>query len=86
MHLRAREIVFTLVFCVPQFASRSTECTSAEFGQLDLGDSRREPTSKHTDEKCVCDTDSELEQHGWGETMAAYRFFNNVAIDWQRQH
>ena len=52
-------------------ATASAPWTETEFGQLDLGDAR---LNKRAPPKAC---------QGWGETMAAYRFFDNDGVDWQ---
>jgi hypothetical protein len=83
--VNAAEIAFTFVFCVAQLASRSTAWTEVEFGQLDLGDARLNRRARTLMESRAATPTASVPKacNGWGETMAAYRFFDNASVDWR---
>jgi Transposase Tn5 dimerisation domain/Transposase DNA-binding len=64
--------------------TESTPWTQTEFGQLDLGDARLNKRARLLMERMAADPTASVPQacHGWGETMAAYRFFDNDKIEW----
>jgi hypothetical protein len=68
---------------VAQLASRSTAWTEAEFGQLDLGDARLNRRARTLMENMAATPTASVPKacNGWGETMAAYRFFDNASVD-----
>jgi len=57
----------------------------AEFHQLDLGDARLNKRAMILMERFTADPMASVPKacQGWGETMAAYRFFDNNSIDWR---
>jgi len=77
------EIAFTLVFCVAHVANGS-RWTDEEFRQLDLGDARVNRRARTMMERMAAPPTSSVPKacNGWGETMAAYRFFDNDGVDW----
>jgi hypothetical protein len=56
-----------------------------EFAQLDLGDARLNNRARTLMERFAADPTASIPDacHGWAETMAAYRFLGNEAVDWQ---
>jgi hypothetical protein len=70
---------------VAQVASRSKNWTQVEFGQLDLGDARLNRRARTLMESMAAAPTASVPKacNGWGETMAAYRFFDNDSVDWQ---
>ena len=64
--------------------TESTPWTQTEFEQLDLGDARLNKRARLLMERMAADPTASVPQacHGWGETMAAYRFFDNDKIEW----
>jgi len=59
-----------------------------EFAQRDLGDARRANRARTRMERFATDPAARVPQacHNWGETMAAYRFFDNDRVDWHARH
>jgi len=70
---------------VAQLANRSTAWTATEFGQLDLGDARLNRRARTLMESMAATPTASVPKacNGWGETMAAYRFFDNENVDWR---
>jgi hypothetical protein len=70
---------------VAQLANRSTAWTDVEFGKLDLGDARLNRRARTLMESMAATPTASVPKscNGWGETMAAYRFFDNDSVDWQ---
>jgi hypothetical protein len=70
---------------VAQLANGSTSWTQAEFGQLDLGDARLNRRARTLMESMAAAPTASVPKacNGWGETMAAYRFFDNDSVEWQ---
>ncbi|MEO7496433.1 MAG: IS4 family transposase [Massilia sp.] len=66
-------------------ANRSTAWTATEFGQLDLGDARLNRRARTLMESMAATPMASVPKacNGWGETMAAYRFFDNANVDWR---
>ncbi|CAN7402427.1 IS4 family transposase [Pseudoduganella sp. LjRoot289] len=66
-------------------ANGSTSWTEAEFGQLDLGDARLNRRARTLMESMAAAPTASVPKacNGWGETMAAYRFFDNDSVEWQ---
>jgi len=66
-------------------ASRSTAWTETEFKQLDLGDARRNKRARILMERLAAEPTASVPKacNGWGETVAAYRFFDNEGVDWR---
>jgi hypothetical protein len=64
--------------------TESTPWTQTEFEQLDLGDARLNKRARLLMERMAADPMASVPQacHGWGETMAAYRFFDNDKVEW----
>ena len=58
--------------------------TQTEFEQLDLGDARLNKRARLLMERIAADPTASVPQacHGWGETIAAYRFFDNEKVQW----
>jgi hypothetical protein len=56
-----------------------------EFGQLDLGDARLNRRARTLMESMAATPTASVPKacNGWGETMAAYRFFDNDSVDWR---
>jgi hypothetical protein len=56
-----------------------------EFGQLDLGDARLNRRARILMERLAAEPTASVPKacNGWGETMAAYRFFDNGGVDWR---
>jgi hypothetical protein len=57
----------------------------AEFEQLDLGDARLNKRARILTERFTAESTASVPKacRGWGEAMAAYRFFDNDSIDWR---
>jgi hypothetical protein len=57
----------------------------AIFQQLDLGDARLNRRARALMETIAATPTASVPKacNGWGETMAAYRFFDNAGVDWQ---
>jgi len=70
---------------VAQLANGSLSWTEAEFGQLDLGDARLNRRARTLMETLAAAPTASVPKacNGWGETMAAYRFFDNDSFEWQ---
>jgi hypothetical protein len=70
---------------VAQLANRSTAWTATEFAQLDLGDARLNRRARTLMESMAAAPTASVPKtcNGWGETMAAYRFFDNEKVDWR---
>ncbi|MGT2433604.1 IS4 family transposase [Cupriavidus basilensis] len=66
-------------------ATESTHWAETEFKQLDLGDARLDKRARILMERLAADPMASVPKacRGWGETMAAYRFFDNDSIDWR---
>jgi hypothetical protein len=64
--------------------TESTPWTQTEFEQLDLGDARLNKRARLLMERMAADPTASVPQacHGWGETIAAYRFFDNEKVQW----
>jgi hypothetical protein len=56
-----------------------------EFEQLNLGDARLDKRARILMERMAADPMASVPKacRGWGETMAAYRFFDNDSVDWR---
>jgi Transposase Tn5 dimerisation domain/Transposase DNA-binding len=69
---------------VNELATASTPWTETEFEQLDLGDARLNKRARILMERLAADPTASVPKacNGWGETMAAYRFFDNAGVDW----
>jgi len=69
---------------VAQLANGS-KWTEQEFRQLDLGDARLNRRARVLMETMAATPTASVPKtcNGWGETMAAYRFFDNASVDWQ---
>jgi hypothetical protein len=65
-------------------ASGST-WSEQEFRQLDLGDARLNRRARILMETMAATPTASVPKacNGWGETVAAYRFFDNASVDWQ---
>jgi hypothetical protein len=68
-----------------QLASRSAGWAETEFEQLDLGDARLNKRARILMERLAADPTASVPKacNGWGETVAAYRFFDNAGVDWR---
>jgi hypothetical protein len=57
----------------------------SEFEQLDLGDARLNRRARTLMESMAATPTASVPKacHGWGETMAAYRFFDNASVEWR---
>lgn len=68
-----------------ELATASAPWTETEFEQLDLGDARLNKRARILMERFAADPTASVPKacQGWGETMAAYRFFDNDSVDWQ---
>jgi hypothetical protein len=66
-------------------ASKSAAWTEAEFEGLDLGDARLNKRARILMERLAAEPTASVPNacNGWGETMAAYRFFDNASMDWR---
>jgi hypothetical protein len=64
--------------------TESTPWTQTEFEQLNLGDARLNKRARLLMERMAAEPTASVPQacHGWGETMAAYRFFDNEKVQW----
>ncbi|WP_414016541.1 IS4 family transposase [Burkholderia cepacia] len=64
--------------------TESTRWTQMEFEQLDLGDARLNKRARLLMERMAADPTANVPQacQGWGETIAAYRFFDNEKVQW----
>lgn len=56
-----------------------------EFEQLDLGDARLNKRARILMERLAAEPTASVPKacNGWGETVAAYRFFDNAGVDWR---
>jgi hypothetical protein len=63
----------------------AAQWATVEFAQLDLGDARLNNRARTLMERFAADPAASIPDacHGWAETMAAYRFLGNEAVDWQ---
>jgi hypothetical protein len=63
----------------------AAQWATVEFAQLDLGDARLNNRARMLMERFSADPAASIPDacHGWAETMAAYRFLGNEAVDWQ---
>jgi hypothetical protein len=79
-----RRIAFALAFCVEAWIADSTPWTHIEFKQLELGDARLNKRARLLMETMATTPMPSVPKacHGWGETMAAYRFFDNDKLEW----
>lgn len=68
-----------------QLTNKSALWTETEFGQLDLGDARLDKRARILMERLAAEPTMSVPKacNGWGETMAAYRFFANEDVDWR---
>ncbi|WP_422662216.1 IS4 family transposase, partial [Paraburkholderia sp.] len=64
--------------------TESTPWTQTEFKQLELGDARLNKRARLLMERMAADPMASVPKacQGWGETMAAYRFFDNDKVEW----
>ncbi|MGF6511008.1 IS4 family transposase [Paraburkholderia sp. 32] len=64
--------------------TESTPWTQTEFEQLDLGDARLNKRARLLMKRMAAEPTASVPQacHGWGETIAAYRFFDNEKVQW----
>jgi Transposase DNA-binding len=69
---------------VDALVSKSTPWTETEFEQLKLGDARLNKRARLLMERMAADPMASVPKAcgGWGETMAAYRFFDNEKVEW----
>jgi hypothetical protein len=69
---------------VDALATESTPWTQTEFEQLELGDARLNKRARLLMERLAADPMASVPKacRGWGETMAAYRFFDNDSVEW----
>jgi hypothetical protein len=65
--------------------TESTHWAAAEFADLDLGDARREKRARTLMEQFSANPSASIPKacNGWTDTVGAYRFFENGAIDWR---
>ncbi|WP_424586245.1 IS4/Tn5 family transposase DNA-binding protein, partial [Burkholderia pseudomallei] len=58
--------------------------TETEFTDLDLGDARLNKRARTLMERLAAKPTAGVPQacRGWGETMGAYRFFDNDEVEW----
>jgi len=77
-------VAFTLAFCVNALALEALCWTETEFADLDLGDARLNKRARILMERLAAKPTAGVPQacRGWGETMAAYRFFDNGEVEW----
>jgi hypothetical protein len=70
---------------VNELATAPTPWTETEFEKLDLGDARLNKRARILMERFTAEPTASVPKacRGWGETMAAYRFFDNASIDWR---
>lgn len=63
----------------------AAQWANTEFAQLDFGDARLNHRARKLMERFAADPTASIPDvcHGWAETMAAYRFLSNEAVDWQ---
>ncbi|MBB5369463.1 MULTISPECIES: transposase [unclassified Janthinobacterium] len=66
-------------------AGKSRAWTDSEFEQLDLGDARLNRQARTLTESMAATPTASVPKacNGWGETMAAYRFFDNESVEWR---
>ncbi|MGF6965253.1 hypothetical protein OKW43_002258 [Paraburkholderia sp. WC7.3g] len=64
--------------------TESTPWTQTELEQLGLGDARLNKRAKPLMERMSAEPTASVPQacHGWGKTIAAYRFFDNKKVQW----
>jgi hypothetical protein len=69
---------------VDALVTESTPWTQTEFKQLELGDARLNKRARLLMERMAADPMASVPKacQGWGETMAAYRFFDNDKVEW----
>jgi Transposase Tn5 dimerisation domain/Transposase DNA-binding len=69
---------------VNDLATASTPWAQTEFEQLELGDARLNKRARMLMERLAAKPMASIPKAcgGWGETMAAYRFFANDSVDW----
>ena len=65
--------------------NETTHWAATEFAQLDLGDARLDKRARILMERFAADPTASVPKAclGWGETMGAYRFFDNDSVEWQ---
>ena len=66
--------------------TQDTPCwTETEFANLDLGDARLNKRARILMQRLAAKPKAGVPQacRSWGETMAAYRFFDNEEVDWR---
>jgi hypothetical protein len=70
---------------VNALATASAPWTETEFEKLDLGDARLNKRARILMDRFTANPTASVPKacRGWGETMAAYRFFDNERIDWR---
>jgi hypothetical protein len=70
---------------VNELATAPAPWTETEFAKLDLGDARLNKRARILMERFTADPTGSVPKacNSWGETMAAYRFFDNDSIDWR---
>ena len=75
----------TFAFCVSALALETLCWTETEFADLDLGDVRLNKRARILMQRLAAKPKAGVPQacRGWGETMAAYRFFDNDEVDWR---
>lgn len=63
----------------------STDWIDSEFAELDLGDARRNKRAKTLMKQFSGKPTASIPKscNGWGETVAAYRFLENDAVEWR---
>jgi hypothetical protein len=63
----------------------AAQWATMEFAQVDLGDARLNNRARTLMERFAADPTASIPDagYGWAETMAAYRFLGNEAVDWQ---
>jgi hypothetical protein len=69
---------------VDALITESTPWTQTEFEQLELGDARLNKRARLLMQRLAADPMASVPKacRGWGETMAAYRFFDNEKVEW----
>jgi len=80
-----RQFASTPAFWMNALATVSMSWAEAEFEQLDLGDARLNKRARILMERFTAEPTASVPKacQGWGETMAAYRFFDSDSIDWR---